>query len=269
MSNQTTNDASVSELHDRLSELHEPSSATGQVPSSLTSPQPPQPQRPSQLPSQPQSPQRRKVWESDRQASECRRCGRRFNFLVRRHHCRRCGQIVCDKCSSHRVRLPADEIVEDPMVSTAHYTIIAMQPQRVCDACIRLPLKADPDTRSSHPLNIRNAMKRTSSSQSLMSECPVCGHDLLGMRKTDQERHLQQCLNTGSPPVHLPRYIVYKLSADSPQINEECPICFDEFQVGDKIARMVCLCSFHHQCLSDWLQRGRGCPVHYDASFAS
>lgn len=30
----------------------------------------------------------RRVWESDRQAAECRRCGRRFNFLVRRHHCR-------------------------------------------------------------------------------------------------------------------------------------------------------------------------------------
>ena len=30
----------------------------------------------------------RRVWEADRHASECRRCNRRFNFLVRRHHCR-------------------------------------------------------------------------------------------------------------------------------------------------------------------------------------
>ncbi|KAG0183572.1 hypothetical protein DFQ28_001528, partial [Apophysomyces sp. BC1034] len=29
-----------------------------------------------------------RIWESDRQAHECRRCGRRFSFLVRRHHCR-------------------------------------------------------------------------------------------------------------------------------------------------------------------------------------
>jgi FYVE zinc finger len=28
------------------------------------------------------------VWEADKDASECRRCKRRFNFLVRRHHCR-------------------------------------------------------------------------------------------------------------------------------------------------------------------------------------
>jgi hypothetical protein len=33
-------------------------------------------------------PRSQRVWEMDRQASECRRCHRRFNFLVRRHHCR-------------------------------------------------------------------------------------------------------------------------------------------------------------------------------------
>lgn len=31
---------------------------------------------------------RQRVWEADRQAQECRRCNRRFNFLIRRHHCR-------------------------------------------------------------------------------------------------------------------------------------------------------------------------------------
>lgn len=29
-----------------------------------------------------------RVWESDKDTNECRRCKRRFNFLVRRHHCR-------------------------------------------------------------------------------------------------------------------------------------------------------------------------------------
>jgi len=29
-----------------------------------------------------------RVWEADKDASDCRRCKRRFNFLVRRHHCR-------------------------------------------------------------------------------------------------------------------------------------------------------------------------------------
>lgn len=33
-------------------------------------------------------PRSQRVWELDRHAPECRRCHRRFNFLVRRHHCR-------------------------------------------------------------------------------------------------------------------------------------------------------------------------------------
>lgn len=180
------------------------------------------------------------------------------------------------------------------MVDPSHYPLIALHPQRVCDACIRLPVKQIASSSSNHqpaPMH----MKRTGSTQSLMSECPVCGRPLLGMQKHDQENHLQQCLNTGSPPVRPPRYIgkcngskrktekqkerekreraswtqhalVYELSDDSPQISYECPICFDEFKAGDKVARMICLCSYHRQCLTDWLERGKGCPVHYDAT---
>ncbi|ORY96888.1 hypothetical protein BCR43DRAFT_440430 [Syncephalastrum racemosum] len=228
----------------------------------------------------------RRVWESDRQAAECRRCGRRFNFLVRRHHCRRCGQVVCDRCSSHRIHLPPEDIIQDPMVDPSHYPLIALHPQRVCDACIRLPVKQiASSTASSSQRPAPMHMKRTGSTQSLMTECPVCGRPLLGMQKQDQENHLQQCLNKGSPPVRPPRYIgksgrksqrgrsrlntyalVYELSEDSPQISYECPICFDEFKAGDKVARMICLCSYHHRCLTDWLERGKGCPVHYDAT---
>ncbi|KAJ8655477.1 hypothetical protein O0I10_008763 [Lichtheimia ornata] len=209
----------------------------------------------------------RRVWEADRHASECRRCNRRFNFLVRRHHCRRCGLVVCDRCSSHRIRLPPNEIIQDPAVDPSHYPLIAMHPQRVCDACVRLPIKEVPSSSSSNTRRRATApvtMRRSGSSQSLMSECPVCGHDLLGMAKKDQENHLQMCLNAGSPPVRPPRYLVYELSSDSPEISYECPICFEEFKAGEKIARMICLCSYHRHCLAEWLERGKGCPVHYD-----
>ncbi|KAI9305117.1 hypothetical protein BJ944DRAFT_162312 [Cunninghamella echinulata] len=226
-------------------------------------------------------PRPRRTWESDRQTSECRKCNRKFNFLVRRHHCRRCGQIFCDRCSSHRIKLPVEEIVEDPMISTSHYPIIALSPQRVCDACIRIPIKADSTSSrynfsspsSSSPYGkmvnqLRPApvnMKRSDSQQSLMAECPVCGTGLLGMRKSQQENHLNQCLNTGSPTVRPPRYIVYTIAEGAAQLGDECPICFEEFQVGHKIARMVCLCSYHKHCLRDWLERGKGCPIHYDS----
>ncbi|KAI9265923.1 hypothetical protein BY458DRAFT_513040 [Sporodiniella umbellata] len=212
-------------------------------------------------------PKSQRVWEPDRHASECRRCHRRFNFLVRRHHCRRCGQIVCDKCSSNRIRLPAEEIIEDPMISSSQYTFLASQTQRVCDICFREPVRRSSESyRKKHrPFAFSTGMQRTNSSQSLMIDCPVCGTSFLSMQKGDQERHLQRCLNVGSPPVQLARYIVYDLPSGSAQIGEECPICFDEFTEGEKISRMICLCSYHQHCLASWLQRGKGCPVHYDS----
>eukprot|EP01063_Lacrimia_lanifica_P012089 TRINITY_DN18702_c0_g1_i1.p1 TRINITY_DN18702_c0_g1~~TRINITY_DN18702_c0_g1_i1.p1 ORF type:complete len:1168 (+),score=288.03 TRINITY_DN18702_c0_g1_i1:73-3576(+) len=41
-------------------------------------------------------------WVPDSEASSCLTCDRGFTFLTRRHHCRRCGQIFCGKCSEKR-----------------------------------------------------------------------------------------------------------------------------------------------------------------------
>ncbi|KAI8869289.1 hypothetical protein GQ42DRAFT_123974, partial [Ramicandelaber brevisporus] len=41
-------------------------------------------------------------WEPDENASHCRGCGTRFTLFYRRHHCRRCGQVRCDNCTSRR-----------------------------------------------------------------------------------------------------------------------------------------------------------------------
>ncbi|KAF3050614.1 hypothetical protein E8E11_010275 [Didymella keratinophila] len=44
----------------------------------------------------------------------------------------------------------------------------------------------------------------------------------------------------------------------------ECVICFEEFQAGDKMARLVCWCKFHEKCIKEWWKmKGRGaCPTH-------
>ncbi|KAJ3910148.1 hypothetical protein F5879DRAFT_930215 [Lentinula edodes] len=59
------------------------------------------------------SPQYVHQWEKDDDVSQCRECRRRFSFLLRRH-CRRCGKIFCDKCSSHRALLDPSDIVHEP-----------------------------------------------------------------------------------------------------------------------------------------------------------
>lgn len=60
-------------------------------------------------------------WVPDEAVSKCTACGTDFGAFVRRHHCRNCGDIFCDKCTHGRIALTADENA---------------QPVRVCDRCM-------------------------------------------------------------------------------------------------------------------------------------
>ncbi|CAN4078697.1 unnamed protein product [Withania somnifera] len=60
-------------------------------------------------------------WVPDEAVRKCTACGTDFSAFVRRHHCRNCGDIFCDKCTQGRTALTADEDA---------------QPVRVCDRCM-------------------------------------------------------------------------------------------------------------------------------------
>lgn len=75
------------------------------------------------------------VWESDLDVKDCRGCRRRFGFLVRRHHCRCCGLIHCDRCSMSRAYLDASHILQDPNGQLESLDVLSSQHQRVCDTC--------------------------------------------------------------------------------------------------------------------------------------
>lgn len=53
-------------------------------------------------------------WQPNEEAVECPICHRPFSFLFRRHHCRKCGRVVCDTCSPHRITIPRQCIVHPP-----------------------------------------------------------------------------------------------------------------------------------------------------------
>ena len=53
-------------------------------------------------------------WQPDNEVSECPICHRQFGFLFRRHHCRKCGRVVCNDCSPHRITIPRQYIVHPP-----------------------------------------------------------------------------------------------------------------------------------------------------------
>lgn len=48
----------------------------------------------------------RPVWQANKESINCTKCERPFGVFYRRHHCRGCGMLVCDKCSEHRIELP-------------------------------------------------------------------------------------------------------------------------------------------------------------------
>lgn len=132
-------------------------------------------------------------------------------------------------------------------------------------------------------------------------ECPVCG---LELPPGDQvrENHIQQCIaerfsstpssssmrpppinpnvpqpsGPSTPPAQRPRATSYRprgmalykatekdcMTEDSEP--QECVICFEEFQPGDEMGRMECLCKFHRVCIRQWWDtKGIGsCPTH-------
>ncbi|KAG9510367.1 Pleckstrin-likey domain-containing family F member 2, partial [Fragariocoptes setiger] len=60
------------------------------------------------------------TWIPDTEVSTCMICKKtQFGVITRKHHCRKCGRIVCNTCSSRRFLLPHQ----------------SNKPVRVCDPC--------------------------------------------------------------------------------------------------------------------------------------
>ena len=60
----------------------------------------------------------KKNWKLDSLATVCAICGVAFSMFKRKHHCRKCGEVVCNPCSSQRVKVTS-----------------FMAQMRVCDDC--------------------------------------------------------------------------------------------------------------------------------------
>ncbi|KAK4304524.1 hypothetical protein Pmani_023517 [Petrolisthes manimaculis] len=65
-------------------------------------------------------------WIPDKQSPTCMDCKEKFDFLKRRHHCRRCGRICCASCCDTRLALPR---------------MCFLDPVRVCSPCAQMTVK--------------------------------------------------------------------------------------------------------------------------------
>ncbi|XP_070595256.1 RUN and FYVE domain-containing protein 1 isoform X4 [Erythrolamprus reginae] len=64
------------------------------------------------------------AWLKDDEATNCKQCEQAFSISRRKHHCRNCGHIFCNTCSSNELALPSYP-----------------KPVRVCDTCHTLLLQ--------------------------------------------------------------------------------------------------------------------------------
>ncbi|TLS25984.1 hypothetical protein PpBr36_07705 [Pyricularia pennisetigena] len=133
-------------------------------------------------------------------------------------------------------------------------------------------------------------------------ECPVCHNELpsrtLANFEALRESHITNCImshsryggspaavasptsvgSTGegpsSPPgvfrptVRRTGMFPYVATEKDCVDSAECTICLEEFEVGVMMARLECLCRFHHRCITAWFVGHPGrCPVHQHDSF--
>ncbi|XP_029411476.1 RUN and FYVE domain-containing protein 1 isoform X2 [Nannospalax galili] len=71
------------------------------------------------------------TWLKDDEATHCKQCEKEFSISRRKHHCRNCGHIFCNTCSSNELALPSYP-----------------KPVRVCDSCHTLLLQRCSSTTS-------------------------------------------------------------------------------------------------------------------------
>lgn len=114
------------------------------------------------------------VWVPDTDAPKCMGCSSKFTVINRRHHCRKCGAVVCGSCSSKKYLLPAQ----------------SKKPLRVCDSCFQTLSALDQTVGSSSYVNTTVSTNDVDSS---------------GEEDSDDEKDEIEATPTGSTWALMPR----------------------------------------------------------------
>ncbi|EPS98058.1 hypothetical protein FOMPIDRAFT_1037635 [Fomitopsis schrenkii] len=85
----------------------------------------------------------RRLWKRDSEASHCSifLCRKPFSILERKHHCRKCGDVVCGSCSTRTTLLLDTSNLaffhppRDTPISNYASPISPVSQERVCDHC--------------------------------------------------------------------------------------------------------------------------------------
>eukprot|EP00929_Paragymnodinium_shiwhaense_P086325 TRINITY_DN46851_c0_g1_i2.p1 TRINITY_DN46851_c0_g1~~TRINITY_DN46851_c0_g1_i2.p1 ORF type:complete len:905 (-),score=136.85 TRINITY_DN46851_c0_g1_i2:214-2859(-) len=74
-------------------------------------------------------------WVADEEVSQCAACKHDFSVTTRRHHCRRCGKVFCNSCSSRSIPLPDRGYLEAVRVCDSCSGFVRHESATTCHAC--------------------------------------------------------------------------------------------------------------------------------------
>ncbi|XP_048218629.1 zinc finger FYVE domain-containing protein 21 isoform X2 [Perognathus longimembris pacificus] len=78
-------------------------------------------------------------WVPDKECPRCMQCDTKFDFLTRKHHCRRCGKCFCDRCCSQKVPLRRMCFV-DPVRQCAECALVSHREAEFYDKQLKVLL---------------------------------------------------------------------------------------------------------------------------------
>ena len=138
-------------------------------------------------------------WQPDAEVTKCPICGTTFSFWYRKHHCRKCGRVVCANCSPHRITIPRQFIVHPPEDATPSPSTAAHPGVEVVD----LTGAEDAADSATHPLGIS---ERPQSSDYRIDPALGGGQEV---------RLCNPCVPDPNPLPHLPHLSPVQHSFDS------------------------------------------------------
>ena len=76
------------------------------------------------------------MWIPSENVTKCYNCGINFSMLNRKHHCRMCGRVFCNECSSGRSKIPS--LINNSLSpQNKSYFSWENEEKRLCKECFR------------------------------------------------------------------------------------------------------------------------------------
>ncbi|CCH45249.1 E3 ubiquitin-protein ligase [Wickerhamomyces ciferrii] len=176
------------------------------------------------------------IWQPDEEVNSCYLCNKEFTFFFRRHHCRKCGNVVCGDCSNTRTSYEPGTHVVTP--SSQIYMESPLVPHRTCDVCVQQlalesSLRDSFMTTATSPVEVpqRSTIKDSSTQRTIdinddsdqeRERCPICNKNLQKQTENEREDHINTCLInaefSGSPEqFRSNRMLVYYIPFPDPK----------------------------------------------------